>query len=369
MRNVTLLVCVLLFAFFTSNFAKANGLEEIFVGNGGDGVKEGQRLFLRDLFQVGVHRSPWFGEEIDPDLLKAVSTIHFPVEFDSRLLARKLTDLNFVDPALGSIFVQAIKMHNWLVVDQPLSNVPAYGDPVVVDSYVQLASRLGPNIRLNKQGWEKLDPENQIALLLHEVVFTFAKPQNFGRGEWHQNALQVREITGALFQNTFWGPRVNSLRRLILDHLQIELGLGSQENDSSGNFGKVEIRLVKKSGIFSSASHPLPGFFFELFQNHPKDAEVTLGKICTEVQSRFFHEVQNDLFLEGSVFRPRGSIELTPYFAGSAEWGSQQFALRAKIAQTQETEKKYVFKIPVWKLKSHEDCLLRMREVYSSAFY
>lgn len=71
----------------------------IFIGNGGEGIEDAGRLYLRDLYEVGIHQSPYFGAEVDAD----ISRILDPVEL------KRLAD----DPLVKSGFVSLDRRLAW----------------------------------------------------------------------------------------------------------------------------------------------------------------------------------------------------------------------------------------------------------------
>lgn len=182
----------------------------VFVGNGGEGVEIGGRLFLRDLYETGTHLDPRFGREIDPALSLRVESgaSLLPPDVDRSLLARKLSDLQRLSPLLGALAWASIEYYRWALVDEPLALPPEEGSPFrpgLGRERVALANRYQGIIRLHKSGWARLSSEHRVALLLHEALYSFHLPECRRPGDCRQPAERVRDLVSLAFSDPY-GP-------------------------------------------------------------------------------------------------------------------------------------------------------------------
>ncbi len=176
----------------------------LFIGNGGEVFRLGQTYFVRDLVEASVHHDPYFHcsltSEIEAKLdLKKLDQIGI----DKTLLAQKLCDLDFVYPGFSQVFVSSLNFHSWTLIDETLGQLPDDGPLLNLKfgARKQLANRTLFNIRIQAQIWQQLNPENKIALIFHEVIFSLLK---FSCDDLEcttntQSARVAREITGLLF--------------------------------------------------------------------------------------------------------------------------------------------------------------------------
>lgn len=207
------LLCLSL-CFFTSAAGAV-----IRVGNGGEGVRKNGALYLRDLFEANLHLNPYIGQSIEPYFETEVqhsNVSRLPIPLD--LLARKLTDLQWVSPQLGHYVLAAINSYQWIFVDEPLQPFDDEGSPFVLSERVPLANRFQSTIRLQRSAWRQLSPAHRIALILHEAVYSMIKPV-CREDLCKQPSYQAREITALLFSND--PPRPPSLSEQMRDSLTI----------------------------------------------------------------------------------------------------------------------------------------------------
>ena len=191
-----------LFLLLVSSTAQAH----IFVGNGGEGMRVGGKLHVRDLYDYNLHIRPFFGSttdlifnfEAEPDGLAELG-------YPRALLLRKLTDINIIEPDLGTALLVAMRHYTWLAVDEPLGLLPDDG-PMFVQpgTRVQIANRDLTTIRVDRKLWRELSPENQVALLIHEAVYSLVRPVcqqgSPNCAKKTQSARWAREITSHFFR-------------------------------------------------------------------------------------------------------------------------------------------------------------------------
>lgn len=204
----------------------------LFVGNSGEVFLINKQYFVRDLVEASVHTNPAFNCVISYPDLKAPSPHLEHLDIDMRLFERKLCDVESVYPGIAKFFISAIQMHSWTLVNENLNLLPDDGPLLASTEYerVQAANRTLSNVRLQKQIWSQLDPENRIALIFHEVIFSLLKYDCVDNvcSIYQQSARVAREITGLLFSsNTYHSEyilyRLSQLMREYLNPSKIEL--------------------------------------------------------------------------------------------------------------------------------------------------
>lgn len=147
----------------------------IHVGNGGEGVLDlNGRLYVRDLYERGLHKSPYVGSDVDFQIADKDRLIKLTgsLGVTNELMLRKLNDLNDISPGLGDIVWRAIDAHSWFFVPKlvPLSKQKGLTNLSVTG--VLIANRLREKIRIEKKLWSQLDEVNRLALIIHEALFS-----------------------------------------------------------------------------------------------------------------------------------------------------------------------------------------------------
>lgn len=179
------------------------------VGNGGDGylMIDSGKVYLRDLVEAGLEEDTVIPTDVDPYLLKTVQFIPIPDPSESlrTKLARKLTEINKAHWGLGDYLLYTMKMYTWRFVSFPLEIIPTDGNIIAVprSEFVQIANRMNTTIRIQKDLWSKMSEENQLALLLHEAVYSLILPESDDTGKSFQSSVKTREIVGLLFSRDF----------------------------------------------------------------------------------------------------------------------------------------------------------------------
>jgi|GEM_PF-4469788 len=246
--------------YFLFLFISTNVFAGGFVGgNGGEGIDDHGRLYVRDLYSIGAHTSPWFGDAVDPHLPPLPK---FTFAYPRNLLARKLTDLNEGTPGLGDFLLMAIKQYTWTLVDAELNLADSLRDPVKIPPGIKIkhiAGRFGHSIRINKVNWMKLNDENKVALIIHEAVFSLLEPTADPNGFFSQSSEVARELTGQFFIATFKGsgiaenlathPSLYGLNVPAMTSLEIVrkfLRVALAHEDTNNRFRITERRFARK---------------------------------------------------------------------------------------------------------------------------
>jgi hypothetical protein len=172
------------------------------VGNGGDGVKQGNKIYLLDLVESGVETNPRFNApQNGDDLFSKQLKSHLPFMSDevSTLLSRKIFEISRIDPVLAWSILQGIGMYSWNLTSR-LSDIPDEETNLAIDpaNLVQIAIREGQRIQIYENGWAQLEDSNKPALIIHEVLYALSPLEKDGDG-FRQRSLVARELVGLLF--------------------------------------------------------------------------------------------------------------------------------------------------------------------------
>ena len=173
------------------------------VGNGGDGVIMGDKVYLLDLVEAGIEESPYFDPTTAADsALEARLLRHLPfLDAESAaLIARKLKEIEALDRAAVWVFMKTLELYNWIYIKGELLDVPDEETTLKIprENLVQLAVRSGKRIQVNRDNWAKLSPAHRAALIFHEVVYAFITPEPAGKGQ-RQSSPKTREFVSLLF--------------------------------------------------------------------------------------------------------------------------------------------------------------------------
>lgn len=193
----------------------------IFVGNGGEGVKWNGRVIVRDLYSEGV-REPFFGPTQDSAMQAqlARSGLVAKLALNREKLARKLSDLNRVKKGLGNIVLLTLDKYRIAMVDGELPLVPD-GGSLPEEMRVQLAIRRYMQIFISRQRFAALDEEQRIALLVHEALYSLVNI-SCKMDSCEQFPDSVRKIVGRLFQPN--GENNAELKALLDSELALPSG-------------------------------------------------------------------------------------------------------------------------------------------------
>jgi len=173
-------------------------------GNGGKGVVIKGRLYLLDLVEAGIEKSPFFDEtvQVPPYVRARVAQVFATLDdFPVDLVARKLAEIMSRNYAMGLLMLKTMELYRWRFVDIDLAPVHDQREGVKVQEggYIQLAKRLSVSIIINRSAWKKMDTANRVALIFHESNYAFAKPFKLASGYFAQDVGAVQEFTAALF--------------------------------------------------------------------------------------------------------------------------------------------------------------------------
>jgi hypothetical protein len=357
----------LLFALlFISPLLHANG----FVGNGGNGIQLGSKIFVYDLFILSAHTKPYFGNEIDETLPSLPSDEAFQFTYSKTLLKRKLTDLNRIAPGLGDYILMSMKSYNWVLVDTPLTSIKIAKGAIKLPAgarVLQIANRSDLIIRINRAVWQKLDDANKIALLIHEAVFSLLRPIPDDAGFMVQPADVAYKITGSFFTNSFYTSDPASVWQTLTYHLSIP----------ERQIPLVALRQAKSWTLFlsllssscpsdPSSDYCLPQFFsrsVEVF-NSPENSislmnegypllERKLSAYCAETLRTAKANPQEFYTIQSTLISPPVRVSVGHYPASNSK---QEFQANISVEDNANSTSKLWFPLNVG-LNDVSNCL------------
>lgn len=260
--------------FLVPAFAQAH----IFIGNGGEGVQVGDKLYVRDLFEQGTHLNPVFGNRIDSELEKRIrhSRAVVATGVSANLWVRKLTDLNQNSALLGNLVLEALEKYTLKFTQTPLPLLPDDfpRSDIPPSSRVQIANRLFRTITIHQPSWQILSPEHQVALLVHETLYGLSKVSCDSKGSCEQASKPIREITGLAFS-----AKMEDITSLVSERLELDENFRSCQPDnydlSLGLWRQVDGR-------------PQDPQLFTLKIQSPVYSAVTdsFGRLCEELKKQ-----------------------------------------------------------------------------------
>ncbi|AGH95776.1 hypothetical protein [Pseudobdellovibrio exovorus] len=165
------------FFFFTAELTQAvpNGTD---TGGGGYGayVQPESRMYLYDLYEAQIHRSPYIHRPLQPrtDFTNAVTTALGHLSYIPHdLVAIKLEEIAQANELLAYVITRAITFHSWNDDSEPvlLLHDLRYHKITIPENVRLLASRYHKDITLSKTYTALLNPENLAALVLHEALY------------------------------------------------------------------------------------------------------------------------------------------------------------------------------------------------------
>lgn len=185
-------------------FTFASQASTVVIGNAGEGYRLSGQIFLRDFVENNVYLKPYFGKKIKTEYIqeREVKLLN-DLSLNSALVNQKLNDLDSIYPGLAKVLVKVMGMYSWELISDPLALLPDDGRIIEVpySERIQLANRSLLTIKLQKEYWQQLSPENRVGLFMHELIFSLVKPAqiNAQSGLVYQSARLARQIVGAIF--------------------------------------------------------------------------------------------------------------------------------------------------------------------------
>ncbi len=215
-----------IFIFLICSQALASG--GFVVGNGAEGIQIQDKIYLRDLFDIGLQRQEIQIGEIAPIYRERIHDLELGTEFPYLHLAAKLTHLDRVSPGFGRMLFTAIKKYTWEYVPFSLPKVQDFTNHCLAPSTseefrLQIAIRHKEIVRIDRRAFLQMPPAHQVALIIHEVIFSLVIPQTVYNQLCFHGATLTRGIVGLLFHRGFLAMGPQEFERRIFPHLSIPL--------------------------------------------------------------------------------------------------------------------------------------------------
>jgi hypothetical protein len=165
------------------------------VGNGGHGLRIGEKVVMLDLFEAGLHDGPSdlsCNVELSEDIAQ-ILTESLKLLGNNGHISKIIQCINLKHPLAALEIIYAIRQLTWFLVDADLKVTNDLGDsPVdVPHPIVQVAVRIGSSVRIDRKKFALMDEWNKAALILHEAVFAYATKQ--------MSSGPVRDVIGKAF--------------------------------------------------------------------------------------------------------------------------------------------------------------------------
>jgi hypothetical protein len=206
MKNLGLILALISTLIGSINCPSAFANKE--AGNGGDAIQIGNKLYLLDLVEAGVEENPQIDLTAQPseELSKRVNQA-LPQGFPKTLVAKKLAEIERINPMMARILLKAIEVYQWKLVNSALIDIADENTELKIpkNKLFQLAIRKSASILVDRALWQKIDDGNKTALVFHEVLYALDKPRNsdlfiaYGYPAQYQSSEKAREINGYLF--------------------------------------------------------------------------------------------------------------------------------------------------------------------------
>lgn len=241
------------------------------IGNAGEGVRalNSNKVYVRDLYEAGVHENPYVGERILPALESRWDGHSFYNKFASekKVLLKKLTELEDLAPGLGFAALEGLRLYSInFVPELPLvaNDVPT----VPEERRVQLAIRHRYSISIAQKYWRDLDTVSRAALLMHEGLFTLVKP-TCRASTCVQESIKLRPLVGELFKRRpepdFFG---RAEKVLDIGELQKTCDAGTLLTATSWSYKTVDGKIAYTKGPSLVQNYKFLGPHFKADMTH-----------------------------------------------------------------------------------------------------
>lgn len=148
--------------------------------HGGVGIISGSKLYVLDLYEAGIEENSYIDTSIglEKGLVNRLN-FNFPLASNvpTVLLANKISEVSKLFPMLAFSLVRGMELFTWRFVNSSLINTNDEDPSIIVDPKlrVQIAVRKNSTIFINRDAWAKLSDNHKVALILHEVIYSFYK--------------------------------------------------------------------------------------------------------------------------------------------------------------------------------------------------
>ncbi|MGE3760437.1 MAG: hypothetical protein AB7H97_21915, partial [Pseudobdellovibrionaceae bacterium] len=200
-------------------FASLQSFGGVTVGNGGVGLKVGNRLYLLDFVETGIEGQAVirYDQPEMPKVRELVAKKLTPIpNVPINEITAKISEIFAVDKTLAMSLFKSIEAYDWRVVSVGLRDTDDTDSLLSYppENLVQIAVRSERVIRINRDKWNLLDVEDRAGLIIHEALYAINYTREVGKA-WTQSAIQVRSLVGHLFSKDFSVQNQESYLRLV----------------------------------------------------------------------------------------------------------------------------------------------------------
>lgn len=199
MTKISAIIFVLLQLLSLSGFA------QFIAGNHGEGVLFGGKIYLRDLYIQGQLEDIYVGTSENSQIAQRIAGFDRIdlSESQKKLIIRKLSDIEFLSPCLGKIISDLFYLYNWKWTREKFTTPPESEEVThtPLDQRVVVAKRYRSEILLQKDSWAKMPEAHQVALLIHEMIYSLVRPGHkpVVPGAAYQDVTAVRALVSLFF--------------------------------------------------------------------------------------------------------------------------------------------------------------------------
>ncbi|MFZ4403932.1 MAG: hypothetical protein ACOYOK_07505 [Pseudobdellovibrionaceae bacterium] len=289
---------------FLSFFASALQAQVI-IGNGGEGVRIGEQIVLRDLYEEGSHENPEMGQKVDNDFLVRFYELKLDLFFatESELFLQKITQIEGVYPGVGRAILEAFAYFKFKFVSQPLPLLPNDSNSVSNDQRVQLALRRYSDIYIDYKSWLKMAVPQRVALMVHEALYSYLEVE-CKDSVCSQYSIQVRPLIGQLFLKKTTKDIGQLLKRIGFDSVMAQC--------------KIPYLINGQFSIFEKDTVQGPLYEKKLNLNKEDDFQNTFAFISDKIDS--FAQMGMSVTTVSDFFRPIVLIRSNTYYS---DYGTQ----------------------------------------------
>lgn len=283
------LIALFLFTVSTSAFAQVR------INNGGEGVwYSANEFYLLDIFEQGAALDAFVGKSVPSFAAGQTEDLWPGLDIDRNIFARKLGDLEVAYPGLGRAALMVAKSLSVRAKTATEELMPFYPQDAHLDyvyhrgmgvRYSTVAVRLGTWVVIDFDLYKHLPREHKVGLLLHEILFAFARLDCRWSNTWcSQFSPDVRKIVGRLFAPAKWNT--DEIRALITTQLHIPNSrryCGRSKTDDKFTVWRLRQRAFT-AGLGMPGEPPIQQIQFrisrEMHSNLPANA-VREADICS----------------------------------------------------------------------------------------
>ncbi len=198
-------------------------------GNGGDGIFIGNKIFLYDFVEQGIHEKPYFDNTIvlpehEITTLVENNLYMFPEKIRLRL-ATKLSEIFKIDKVFYSTLTLPIRYYSWAIINEfdltEIDDEDGSDLNIPRDRFRQVAVRNLKTIKINKNLINKMNTDNAVGLILHEAIYSIIPLKEITNSNQekynHQSSRKAREINSYLFKEAFAKKGLKGLFAVVHD--------------------------------------------------------------------------------------------------------------------------------------------------------